>query len=104
MKIIKDKDFLRSKVPMTKEEIRTITMSKMALKVDDFILDIGGGSGAMAVSLAVNTPKGFVTTIEKNEEAYALILKNQKKFKANNLKVIHGVAPEDLPKEKFDKI
>ena len=67
MKIIKDKDFLRSKVPMTKEEIRTITMSKMALKADDHILDIGGGSGAMAISLAVNVPKGFVTTIEKNK-------------------------------------
>jgi|AntRauTorckE6833_2_1112554.scaffolds.fasta_scaffold12907_3 cobalt-precorrin-6B (C15)-methyltransferase len=104
MKIIKDKDFLRSKVPMTKEEVRTITMSKMALKVDDHILDIGGGSGAMAISLAVNTPKGSVTTIEKNEEAYDLILKNRKKFKANNLKIINGLAPENLPKEKFDKI
>lgn len=104
MKIIKDEDFLRSKVPMTKEEIRTITMSKMALKTDDHILDIGGGSGAMAISLAVNVPKGLVTTIERNKTAYELIQKNQEKFQVSNLKIIHGLAPEDLPKDTFDKI
>lgn len=104
MKIIKDNDFLRSKVPMTKEEIRTITMSKMALKVDDHVLDIGGGSGAMAISLAVNVPKGLVTTIEKNKTAYELIQKNQEKFQVKNLTVIHGMAPEALPKVNFDKI
>jgi len=104
MKIIKDEDFLRSKVPMTKEEVRTITLSKMALKTDDNILDIGGGSGAMAISLAVNAPKGSVTTIEKNKISYDLIKKNKEKFQVDNLKIIHGFAPDDLPNESFNKI
>jgi len=104
MKIIKDEVFLRGNVPMTKEEIRTLSISKMHLEKDDCILDIGGGTGAMAISLAINVPKGFVTTIEKNKEAYHLICENQKKLQVNNLNIILGMAPDYLPKEKFNKI
>jgi len=104
MKIIKDSEFIRGNIPMTKEEIRTLTMSKMHLKKDDFILDIGGGTGAMAISLAANVPKGSVVTIEKNEEAYGLIHRNKEKFNANNLNIIHGMAPDHLPRKKFDKV
>ena len=63
MKIIKDSEFIKGKVPMTKEEIRTITLSKLAISENDNILDIGGGTGSIAISLSKNT-NGIVTTIE----------------------------------------
>jgi len=104
MKIIKDSDFLREKVPMTKEEIRTISISKLELSDNDIVLDIGGGTGAMAISMAINIVNGKVITIEKKDNAIDLIYKNKEKFKVSNLHIIKGLAPEDLDKSKINKV
>lgn len=103
MKIIKDNEFIKGKAPMTKEEIRTITLSKLQISSNDNILDIGGGTGSIAISLSQNT-KGNVTTIEKDENACMLIKKNKEKFKCENLKIIQGLAPENLNQNIVDKV
>ena len=38
--------FLRSKVPMTKQEVRSVSMSKLAPKATDLVYDIGDGTGS----------------------------------------------------------
>ena len=102
MKIIKDSEFIKGEAPMTKEEIRTITLSKLEISDNDNILDIGGGTGSIAISLSKNT-KGIVTTIEKDENACNLINKNKEKFNCENLKIIKGLAPNDLNNKKINK-
>ena len=98
---ISDEEFIRGKVPMTKEEVRSVTLSKLKICKDDIIYDIGAGTGSVSVELALQASGGSVYAIETGEEAVALIHENKKKFNADNLHVIRGMAPEamrELPK------
>ncbi len=95
-----DEVFLRGKVPMTKEEVRSISLSKMRLNSTSIIYDIGAGTGSVAVEMALLADKGKVYAIEKKMEAVKLIEDNKRKFGVDNLIVIEGTAPEamkDLP-------
>ena len=97
---IPDHLFQRGHVPMTKEEVRTITMAKARLAPGQIIWDVGSGTGSLAVEAALLTPGGTVLAIEHNPEAIALIKSNATAFKAVNITVIAGEAPEallDLP-------
>lgn len=94
---IPDDAFIRGKVPMTKEEVRTITMSKLRLKDGATVLDVGAGTGSLSIECAMKIPTGMVYAIERNEKGIDLIHQNKEKFGAHNLEVISGLAPEDLP-------
>ncbi len=93
---ISDEAFLRDKVPMTKEEIRSISLSKLRLQKDSVIYDIGAGTGSVSIEMALQACDGKVYAIEKKKEAIHLILENKKKFAADNLEVVEGIAPEAL--------
>ena len=97
---ISDGEFIRNKVPMTKEEVRTVSLAKLRLRPDSVCYDVGAGTGSVSVEMALRTPCGKVFAIEKKEPAVELLKKNKKKFAADNLRVIQGTAPEaleDLP-------
>lgn len=90
---IPDERFIRGRVPLTKEEIRTVALSKLRLKEDSIICDIGAGTGSMAIECALLCPQGSVYAVEKNTEAIDLIQKNAHNFGMKNLKIIAGEAP-----------
>jgi cobalt-precorrin-6B (C15)-methyltransferase len=97
---IPDEYFVRGNVPMTKEEIRVLSISKLRLKEDSTIWDIGAGTGSVSVEAALVAKKGVVYSIEKEKEGIRLISENIKKFNVNNIVVVNGVAPDalmDLP-------
>ena len=91
---IPDEEFLRDQVPMTKEEVRSISLSKLRLTKDARIYDVGAGTGSVSVEMALQAVDGKVWAIEKKEEAAELIEKNKIKFRADNLEIIRGLAPE----------
>jgi precorrin-6Y C5,15-methyltransferase (decarboxylating) len=93
LKSIRDEMFIRGEVPMTKEEIRTLSISKMNLKNDSLIYDIGGGTGSVSVEMALKAHLGKVVTIEQNEKALELIMLNTEKFGVTNIEVINEKAP-----------
>ena len=93
---IKDEEFLRGEVPMTKEEIRSLLILKLELDKDSIVYDIGAGTGSVSIEMALNLEKGKVFSIEKNQKGIDLINENKKKFKADNIEVIKGVAPKVL--------
>ncbi len=93
---INDEAFLRGKVPMTKAEIRSIVLSKLELKKDAVVYDIGAGTGSVAVEAARQATEGQVYAIEREEAALTLIAENQKRFKVDNLSIVSGEAPEAL--------
>ena len=95
-----DEPFIRGKVPMTKGEVRSVSLSRLRLKQDSVVYDVGAGTGSVSIEMALQAWEGMVYAIEKNPEAVALIGENQKKFRASNIQVVEGLAPEameDLP-------
>ncbi len=93
---IPDTEFLRDKAPMTKEEIRDISLSKLRLKKDSLIYDVGAGTGSVSIEMARMASDGHVYAVEKKTEAVALLHKNKAKFAAENLTILEGLAPEAL--------
>ena len=93
---IPDGEFIRAKVPMTKEEVRSISLSKLRLTKDAVVYDIGAGTGSVSVEIARMAPMGSVYAIERKEEAAALTEQNKIKFACDNLTVIRGLAPDCL--------
>ncbi|MFZ7102592.1 MAG: precorrin-6Y C5,15-methyltransferase (decarboxylating) subunit CbiT [Peptococcaceae bacterium] len=88
--------FIRDDVPMTKSEIRALTIIKLQLEDHDIFWDIGAGTGSISIEAAQNIKKGQVYSIEKNNKAVRLIAENKKKFNCPDLKIIHGTAPQVL--------
>ena len=93
---IPDESFIRDKIPMTKAEIRALTLNKLSIKDNDIIWDIGAGTGSISVEAALNTPLGEVWAIERNPEAVKLLRANKEKFNCENLHIIKGSAPQIL--------
>lgn len=97
---LKDEEFIRGKTPMTKEEVRSVSLSKLNIQRDSIIYDIGAGTGSVSVEAAMLANQGYVYAIEVKEEAVELIKKNKYKFGTDNLAVLCASAPEalnDLP-------
>lgn len=101
-----DSAFLRGEdetgavVPMTKSEVRSVALSKLALTEDAVCWDIGAGTGSVAVEMALQACRGQVYAVERNEGAVALLRENRERFALENLTVVSGSAPEacrDLP-------
>lgn len=100
MKILRDSDFERSDVPMTKYIQRALAMALLEIGEGDVLLDIGLGTGTISVQAALMGAK--VYGIDKNPSAVALSKKNAK----NHQVQIHascGLAPEDLEDIKINK-
>ncbi len=95
-----DEAFDRDQVPMTKEEIRSISLSKLGLGERSVVWDVGAGSGSVSVECARVARAGRVYAVEKKESALALTARNVEKFGLRNVEIIPGAAPEallDLP-------
>lgn len=75
---------------MTKREIRAGVMSRMAVRKNSCVYDIGAGTGSVSVELALHAPYGTVYAVERTEEGCSLIARNAEKFGLNNIEIIHG--------------
>ncbi len=93
---IPDEDFIRDdSVPMTKNEIRVLSLAKLRLFPDAVVYDVGAGSGSVAVECKLLASKGKVYAIEKNPQGIRLIKENSKKFRVD-IDIIEGFAPEAM--------
>ena len=101
---MRDEEFLRNKVPMTKEAIRAISIDKLKLSTAQTLLDIGAGTGSVSIQAAHDFPQLQVTALERNSDGIEIINQNLAQFKLKNVTLIHGSAPEALPNQMFDAI
>ncbi len=93
---MRDSDFIRENVPMTKECIRHESILRLGLKEGDVFFDIGGGTGSVAIEAAGLCPDLDVRTFERKPEAAPLIQRNIEKAGLFNVTVVTGEAPECL--------
>ncbi len=93
---IRDCEFIRGKVPMTKEEVRAVSICKLRLHRGAVVYDIGSGTGSVAVEIAGLSDDIQVCALEKKGEAVSLIEENKRKFRLENIFVTQGEAPEAL--------
>ena len=91
-----DGAFLRGDVPMTKEEVRALSISKLHLQEHHVVWDVGAGTGSVSVECALACPAGRVYAVEKKEAALALMAENKARFHVTNLDLVPGMAPEAL--------
>lgn len=91
-----DDAFTREKVPMTKEEVRALSICKLHLTAPAVVYDIGSGSGSVSVEMAGLDPSVKVYSIEMKADAYDLTCRNVEKFGFANVTAVRGAAPECL--------
>ena len=95
---IPDEQFERSEdVPITKEEIRALQISKGQLSPGQTVYDIGCGSGSITVEAALQVESnGNVYAVDFDSKAIDLTKKNLEKFGISNVNVIFGNAKEKI--------
>lgn len=93
---MRDEWFIRGDIPMTKSEVRAVSISKLDLQKSSIVYDIGAGTGSVSVEAALQVPEGHVYAFEQKEEGCALIRANAEKAGVKNLTVVPGKAPESL--------
>lgn len=90
---VRDGEFIRGRVPMTKEEVRAVSIARLQLTEDAVVWDVGAGTGSVSVEAARSGNRIRVYAVEKNPEALELIRENRKKFRADGIRIVPGEAP-----------
>lgn len=93
---IPDEYFIRGKVPMTKEEVRAVILSKLRLKKDYNLLDLGAGTGSVSIEVALQCSEGRVKAVERNPEGVKLIEQNCTQFGLDNVDIVEGYALNNI--------
>ena len=95
---IPDELFERTeRVPITKEEVRAIQISKARLRPGQLVYDVRCWSGSISVEAAIQVESsGKVLAIDYDENAIELTKKNVAKFELSNVSLIHGNAKEKI--------
>ncbi|MCK4177400.1 precorrin-6y C5,15-methyltransferase (decarboxylating) subunit CbiE [Aciditerrimonas ferrireducens] len=84
---------------VTKSEVRSVVLGKLALPAAGVLWDLGAGSGSVAVEAALVSPGLTVFAVEQDPEAAARVAENATTMAAG-VHVVVGAAPEalaDLP-------
>ena len=93
---IADEEFIRQDVPMTKQEIRILSLVKAQIAPDAVVYDIGAGTGSISIEAARMAPQGEVYAIERETAGINLIRANAANFAVSNVRVIQAEAPDGL--------
>lgn len=108
---MQDQVFIRrEKVPMTKEEVRSVSLSYLQLHRAGSLLDVGAGSGSVVIEALLTFPHLKATAIEMKPDAVETIRSNVEEFEkkysvdlSSRLDLLEGKAPMQM-EEKFDAI
>lgn len=101
---MRDSEFIRANVPMTKEEVRILALERLALQHAHHFLDVGAGTGSISIEAGLRYPHLQVLAIEHNADAVQLIEQNKQKFSVANLTILPATAPLPLKDYRADAI
>ena len=84
-------------VPITKEEVRAVQISKARLASGNLVYDIGCGSGSITIEAALQVGgQGKIYAVDMDPKAVELTRKNLAKFQITNVELILGDAKEKI--------
>lgn len=93
---IPDDKFVRAAVPMSKRDVRGAIVSRINIRDNEVIYDIGAGTGSCSIEMSKMNRRAEIYAVETKPEAFDLINLNIKEFKAYNITSVFGKAPEAL--------
>ena len=93
---MRNRDFITGKVPITKEEVRAISINKLDLLNAKTFIDVGAGTGSISIEAGYHYPDLRVIAIERNDDALDLVNKNIENFNLTNVEVVKAYAPVEL--------
>lgn len=93
---MRNRDFITGKVPITKEEVRAISINKLDLLNAKTFIDVGAGTGSISIEAGYYYPDLRVIAIERNDDALDLVNKNIENFNLTNVEVVKAYAPIEL--------
>jgi len=85
---------------ITKQDVRALSLARLALRETDVVWDVGAGSGAVSVEMAELAWRGQVFAVEHDVENLGYIRQNVARYGTLNVEVVAGRAPQmlrDLP-------
>jgi len=91
-----DSFYVHERGLITKREIRVISISKLELKSDSTVWDIGAGCGSVGIECSCIAKEGRIFCIEKELKRFAMIKENIKKAGAYIVEAVYGKAPDCL--------
>lgn len=92
-----ESDFEHSAGLITKPEVRTVSLSKLPLRADGVLWDVGAGSGSLAIEAAGLVSGLRVHAVERSARQIAMLRSNVSKFRRGcQVQVVEGEAPEAL--------
>ncbi len=92
--------FIREDAPLTREEVRALTISKLRLTKQSTMIDVGAGTGSVSIEAALQAERGKIWALEKDESRFMILKKNFSQSGLDNLEPINGEAPaamQELP-------
>lgn len=95
-----DSEFAVPGVPITKEEVRVLSLAKLGLRRGDRLYDVGAGTGAVAIEAALWLSPGEVYAFERDPERFRLLAGRLAQSGPANVHLVNGEAPtvwEGLP-------
>jgi len=94
-----DDDAFEKKMPkkglITKREVRTLSLAALGIRAGDVCWDIGAGSGAVAIEMAM-LGASKVCAVEKNADGCEIVVQNAAAFGTAQVQVVNAKAPAGL--------
>ncbi|WP_394131436.1 peptide chain release factor N(5)-glutamine methyltransferase [Shewanella maritima] len=91
-------------IPRPDTEILVETALNLPLSDQANVLDLGTGTGAIALSLASEKPQWCITAVDKVDDAVALAKLNRSQLKLEQVKIIQSDWFSSVSEQRFDLI
>jgi len=86
------------------ERLVELVLERIPRDTEARILDLGTGSGCVAIAVARHCPRARILAVDSADEAVAVARENAERHGAHNVHIIRGDWLNDLAQERFDII